>query len=103
MTTSNQKWNLNNCTTEQLFKALSRVQAKLVATSVKDKNCKAHSIKHMSDMSEHCQCVIAADDSHRLTKLGRQSFKRWMPHHFAVTKDHWEENRIAPGRLLTAT
>ena len=32
MTTTNQKINLNNCTHEQLFKAVSEMQAKAAAT-----------------------------------------------------------------------
>ena len=35
MTTTNQKISLNNCTHEQIFKALSRIQAKAAATLLK--------------------------------------------------------------------
>ncbi len=51
MTTTTQKINLNNCTHEQLFKAISRIQAKAAATF--DDGQIGHNMKHMTDMVEH--------------------------------------------------
>ena len=53
MTTKTQKINLNNCTHEQLFKAISRIQAKAAATFVKDDRRIGQHMKHMTDMVEH--------------------------------------------------
>jgi hypothetical protein len=53
-----QKIRLNNCTHEQLFKALARVEAKLATTTIRDKNRTPHAIKSISDMSEH---YVASD------------------------------------------
>ena len=53
MTTTNQKISLNNCTHEQLFKAISRIQTKAAATFVKDERRIGHSMKHMTAMAEH--------------------------------------------------
>ena len=53
MTTTNQKVNLNNCTHEQLFKAISKIQAKAAATFVKDQRQVGYHMKHMTDMLEH--------------------------------------------------
>ena len=92
MPTSNQKVNLNICTAEQLFKAMSRVHAKIAVTSGKDQKRIGHSIKNISDMSEHYG--ITADDSYQLTKLGHQSFKRWMPHRVGATKDHGKKKGL---------
>ncbi len=51
MTTTTQKINLNNCTHEQLFKAISqsRIQAKAAATLVKDDRRIGYNMKHMTD------------------------------------------------------
>ena len=51
MTTTNQKISLNNCTHEQLFKAISRIQTKAAATFVKDEKRIGHSMKHMTAMA----------------------------------------------------
>ncbi len=48
MTTTNQKINLNNCTHEQLFKAISRIQTKAAATFIKDDRRIGHNMKHMT-------------------------------------------------------
>ena len=53
MTTTYQKISLNNCTHEQLFKAISRIQTKAAATFVKDEKRIGHSMKHMTAMAEH--------------------------------------------------
>jgi hypothetical protein len=54
MTTSTaQKINLNNCTHEELFKALALIEARIATTSVRDKDRVAHAIKHIAVMAEH--------------------------------------------------
>ncbi len=52
MTTTTQKINLNNCTHEQLFKAVSIIQTKAAAIFVKDDLRIGHNMKHMTDMVE---------------------------------------------------
>ncbi len=74
---STQKIRLNNCTHEQLFKALARVEAKLATTTIKDKNRTPHAIKSISDMSEH---YVASDiDDIPLTRLGNPKYRGWLP------------------------
>jgi hypothetical protein len=54
MTTSTeQKINLHNCTNEALFKAITKIDAKIATTSVKAKDQVSHSIKHVAVMAEH--------------------------------------------------
>ena len=51
MTTTNQKISLNNCTHEQIFKAISKIQAKAAATFIKDERRIRHHMKHMTAMT----------------------------------------------------
>ena len=53
MTTTSRRVNLNNCTHEQLFKAISKIQAKAAATFVKDQRRVGYHMQHMTDMAEH--------------------------------------------------
>jgi hypothetical protein len=62
MTTTPQKINLNNCTHEQLFKAISRIQTKAAATVVKGDWRIGHNMKHMTDMVKHY--VVTASDNY---------------------------------------
>ncbi len=62
-----QKIRLNNCTHEQLFKSLARVEAKLATTTIKDKNRVPHAIKSISDISKHY--VASYIDDIPLTRL----------------------------------
>ena len=72
---TNQKIRLSNCTHEQLFKALARVEAKLATTTVKDKNRVPHAIKTISDMFEH---YVASDiDDIPRTRLGNPRRMSW--------------------------
>jgi DNA uptake protein ComE-like DNA-binding protein len=48
MTTTTQKVNLNNGTLEQLFKAMSKIQAKAAANFVKDEMQIGHHMKHVT-------------------------------------------------------
>ena len=101
MTTTNQKINLNNCTHEQLFKAISRIQAKAAATFVKDDLRMGHNMKHMTDMGEHY--IVTTSDNYGMTREGHPRFLNWLPSEFGATKDYWEGKGIPPGRLLNAT
>ena len=54
MTTSTeQKINLNNCTHEALFKAITRIDAKIATTSWRDKDRVSYSIRHVAALAEH--------------------------------------------------
>ena len=66
MTTTNQKISLNNCTHEQLFKAISKIQTKAAATFVKDERRIGYQMKHMTAMAEHY--VINSNDNFNTTK-----------------------------------
>jgi hypothetical protein len=96
-----QKIRLNNCTHEQLFKALARVEAKLATTTIKDKNRTPHAIKSISDMSEH---YVASDiDDIPLTRLGNHKYRGWLPSEFGADKQYWEKKGVNPGKLLNDT
>ena len=101
MTITTQKINLNNCTDEQLFKAISRIQAKAAATFVKDDWRIGHNMKHMMDMVEHY--VVTTLDNYGMTREGHPKFLNWLPSEFGTTKDYCEEKGILSGRLLNAT
>ena len=104
MTTTNQKVNLNNCTHEQLFKAISKIQAKASATFIKDERrirVIGHHMKHMTAMAEHY--VINSSDHFKTTKQGHPMFDNFLSSELGATKDNWEEKCIPPGRLLTST
>ena len=61
MTTSTeQKINLNNCTHEALFKAITRIDAKIATTSVKDKDQVSHSISRFQSSDSKNVAVTAA-------------------------------------------
>ena len=75
MTTSTeQKINLNNCTHEALFKAITRIDAKIATTSVKDKDRVSHSIRHVPVLAEHY--VPSEADNVSTTRLGNQQFTK---------------------------
>ncbi len=57
--------------------------------------------KHMADMVEHY--VVTAIDNFRMTREGHPRFLIWLPSEFGATKDYWEENAYASGRLFNAT
>ena len=80
MTTTNQKINLNNCTHEQLFKAISRIQTKAAATFVIDDQRIGLNMKHMTDMVEHF--VVTTSDNYCMTREGHQRFLNWLPSEF---------------------
>jgi len=80
MTTTNQKINLNNCTHEQLFKAISRIQTKAAATFIKDDRRIGHNMKHMTDMVEHY--IVTTSDNYGMTREGRLRFLNWLPSEF---------------------
>ena len=101
MTTTNQKINLNNCTHEQIFKAISKIQAKAAATFIKDERRIGHHMKHMTAMAEHY--VINSSDHFKTTKQGHPKFDNFLPSELGATKDYWEEKGIPHGRLLVAT
>ncbi len=48
-----QNVNLNRCTHGQLFKAISKIQAKAPVTCIKDSHCIEHHMKHMIHMANH--------------------------------------------------
>ena len=96
-----QKIRLNNCTHEQLFKALARVEAKLATTTIKDKNRTPHAIKSISDMSKH---YVASDiDDIPRTRLGNPNYRGWLPSEFGADKLYWEKKGVNPGKLLNDT
>ncbi len=96
-----QKIRLSNCTHEQLFKALARVEAKLATTTIKDKNRVPYAIKSISDMLEH---YVATDiDDIPLTRLGKPNYRRWLPSEFGADKQYWEKKGVNPGKLLNDT
>ena len=101
MTTTNQKISLNNCTHEQIFKAISRIHTKAAATFVKDERQIGHQIKHMTAMDEHY--VITSNDNFKTTKHGHLKFDNFLPSELGADKKYWEEKGIPPGLLLTAT
>ena len=101
VTTSNQKVNLNNCTHEQLFKAISKIQAKATIAFVKVERWIGHHMKHMTDMSKHY--VVTATDNFGVTRKGHPSFLNWLLCEFGAPKDYWEEKGIPSGRLLNVT
>ena len=86
MTTTHQKVNLNHCTHEQLFRAISKIKAKAAATFVKDERRIGHSMKHMTAMAEHY--VITANDNFRRTKHGHPNFDNFLPSELGATKDY---------------
>ncbi len=88
MTTTTQKINLNNFTHEQLFRAISRIQAKAVATFVKDDRRIGHNMKHMTDMVEHY--VVTTSDNYGMTGEGHPKFLNRLPGEFG----YWEEKGI---------
>ncbi len=92
MTTTNQKINLNNCTHEQLFKAISRIQTKAAATFIKDDRRIGHNMKRMMDMVEHY--IVTTSDNYGMTREGHQRFLNWLPSEFGATKDYWEGKGI---------
>ncbi len=72
MTTSTaQKINLNNCTHEDLFKAIARIEASIATTSVRDKDRVAHPIKYIAAIAEHY--VPSEADNVSTTRLGYQA------------------------------
>ncbi len=90
MTTSTvQKTNLNNCTYEELFKALVQIEAKMATTSVTDKDKPAYRFKHIVAMSEHY--VPLATDNISTTRLGNPQFCDWLPSDFGANKIYWEK------------
>ena len=98
---TNQKIRLSNCTHEQLFKALARVEAKLATTTIKDKDRTPHAIKSISDMSEH---YVASDiDDIPRTRLGNPNYRGWLPSEFGADKLYWEKKGVNPGKLLNDT
>ncbi len=80
MTTTTQKINLNNCTHEQLFKSISRIQAKAAATFGKDDRLIGHNMKHMTDMIEHY--IVTTSDNYCMTREGDLRFLNWLPSEF---------------------
>ena len=82
MTTTNQKINLNNCTHEQLFKAISRIQTKAAATFIKDDRRIGHNMKHMTDMVEHY--IVTTSDNYGMTREGHPRFLNWLPSEFGA-------------------
>jgi hypothetical protein len=102
-TTTTQKINLNNCTNEQLFKAISRIQVKAAATFVKDDRRIGHNMKHMTDMVKHYIVTVTTSVNYGMTREGHPRFLNWLPSEFGATKDYWEEKGIPSGRLLNAT
>ena len=99
MTTTNQKVKLNNCTHEQIFKAISKIQTKTAATFIKDERRIGHHMKHMTAMAEHY--VINSSYSFRMPKQGHPKFDNFLPIELGATKDYWEEKGIP--RLPTST
>ncbi len=100
-TTTNQKTNPTNCTHEQLFKAISRIQTKVTATFVKDDRQIGHNMKHMTDMVEHY--IVTTSDNYGMTRGGHLRFLNWLPSEFGATKNILEGKGIPSGRLLNAT
>ena len=102
MTTSTaQKINLNNCTHEELFKALARIEARIATTSVRDKDRVAHPIKHITAMAEHY--VPSDADNVSTTRLGNPQFRDWLPSDFGANKIYWEKKGVTGGKLLIGT
>ena len=98
MTTTSRRVNLNNCTHEQLFKAISKIQAKAAAIFVKYERRIRHHMKHMTDMAEHY--FVNDNDNFSTSHL---KFTNFFPNEFGATKDYWEEKGIPPRRLLNGT
>jgi hypothetical protein len=90
MTTStDQKVNLNNCTHEALYKAITRIDAKIATTFMRDKDRVAHSIRHVAAMAEHY--VPSEADNVSTTSLGNPQFRDWLPSEFGANRTYWEK------------
>ena len=100
-TLTEQKINLNNCTHEALFKAITRIEAKIAKTSVKDKDRVAHSIRHVAALAEHY--VPSDADNVSTTRLGNPQFKDWLPSEFGANRSYWEKKAVTGGKLLIGT
>jgi hypothetical protein len=100
-TLTEQKINLNNCTHEALFKAITRIEAKIAKTSVKDKDRVAHSIRHVAALAEHY--VPSEADNVSTTRLGNPQFKDWLPSEFGANRSYWEKKAVTGGKLLIGT
>ncbi len=104
MTTSTaQKINLDNCTHEELFKALTRIEARIATTSLRDKDRVAHPIKHIvAIMAEHYVSWEAHNVS--TTRLGNPQFwDDWLPRYIGANKIYWEKKGVTGGKLLIMT
>ena len=87
MTTTNQKINLNNCsycTHEQIFKAISKIQAKAAATFIKDELRIGHHMKHMTTMAKHY--VINSNDNFKTTRQGHPKSDNFLPSELGATR-----------------
>ena len=89
MTTTNQKVNLNNCTHEQIFKAISKIQAKAASFFIKDEQRIGHHMKPMTAMAVHY--VINSNNNFNTTRQGHPKFDNFLPSELGATKDYWEE------------
>ncbi len=63
---------MNNCTHEELFKALPLIEARIATTSVRYKDRVAHPIKHIAAIAEHY--VPSDADTVSTTRLGNISY-----------------------------
>jgi hypothetical protein len=101
MTTSTaQKINLNNCTHEELCKALARIEARIATTSVRDKDREAHPIKHIAAMAEAAEHYVPSEaDNVSTTRLGNPQFRDWLPRDFEANKIYWEKKGVTGGKV----
>ncbi len=95
MTTTTQKMNLKNCSHEQLFKAISKIQAKAAATFTKDDKQIGHHMKHMTDMVEHY--VVTTSDKNGMTREEHPRSLNCLPSKFGANKGYIEEKAYCLG------
>jgi hypothetical protein len=96
-----QKTNLNNCTLEALYKAITRIDAKIATTSVNDKDRVSHSIRHVASLAEHY--LPSKADNISTARLGNPQFRDWLPSDFGANRTYWEKKAVTGGKLLVGT
>jgi hypothetical protein len=83
------------------YKAMTRIDAKIATTSIKDQDRVAHSIKYVASMADYY--VPTDTDVVSTTRLGNPHFRDWLPSEFGPNKTYWETKGVTGGKLLVGS
>ncbi len=83
------------------LKAITRIDAKIATTLVRDKDRVAHSIRHVAAMAENY--LPSEADNVSTTRLGKPQFRDWLPSEFGANRTYWEKKGVTCGKLLNGT